>query len=431
MSVFDLLNQKIGQKEVAIGIVGLGYVGQPLAFNFVTNGIKVIGFDINQQRVDLLNKGQSDITHLEIDKTHDNKIDKFIATTDFQLVEEVDVIILCLPTPLSKNLEPDLSFVTNSLDTIIPHMKEGQIICLESTTWPGTTDELIIPRLQNVGFEVGNTVFVAYSPEREDPGNKFFNTANIPKIVGGATEHCRLLAKQVYSLAIETVIETSSLKVAEMTKILENIYRSINIGLVNELKIVCDAMDIDIFEVIDAAKTKPFGFQAFYPGPGLGGHCIPIDPFYLSWKAREFGVNSQFIELAGQINRQMPKYSYSQINKRLNNYQKSIKGSKILLIGMAYKKDVDDMRESPSVEILKLLENNGAYVDYHDPYIPVMEDIRNYGSVKTSVVLTDECIKSYDLVVICTDHSNIDYVKVLKHAVAIYDTRGVLKKIKL
>lgn len=418
------LLDKIRNKQATIGIIGLGYVGIPLALRFAGIGFKVIGFDIDQDRVDVLNAGRSPIAHIPHEEIAAMNGSGFSAVTDFARIGEVDAIIICVPTPLSKHREPDLSFIVSTMETIAPHLRADQVLSLESTTYPGTTAEVLQPYVEKRGFKVGTDYFVIYSPEREDPGNAHFNTQTIPKIVGGTTADCREVGQALYEHAIDKVVLVSSTQVAELTKLLENIHRAVNIGLVNEMKTIADKMNIDIFEVIDAAATKPFGFTPYYPGPGLGGHCIPIDPFYLTWKAREYGLNTHFIELAGSINRDMPRWVVEKITAALNDRRKSLKGSRILALGIAYKRDVDDMRESPSVMVMEILRDRGAIVDYSDPKVPVFPKMREHRFDLKSVPMTPETLAQYDCVVLLTDHTDFDYDMVLEHADLIVDTRG-------
>ncbi|RKY92957.1 nucleotide sugar dehydrogenase [candidate division KSB1 bacterium] len=426
--MFQFLLEKIKNKKVYIGIIGLGYVGLPLSREFLNKGFKVIGFDIDKEKVAKINKGESYIRHIDSEfiKKYVSS-NSFSATNDFSRLKEVDVIIICVPTPIGKHYEPDLSFVLNTTKTITQHLRKGQLVILESTTYPGTTEEEILPILSNTGLKIGKDFFLGYSPEREDPGNKKFSTATIPKVVSGITEKCLALVNELYKHIVIQTVPVSSPRVAEATKILENTYRAVNIALVNELKIIFERMGIDIWEVIEAAKTKPFGFQAFYPGPGLGGHCIPIDPFYLTWKAKEYDIHTRFIELAGEVNSSMPYYVVEKTIKALNTNNIPVKGAKILLVGVAYKPDVDDMRESPALKIMDLLEKEGARVDYHDPYIPVLPKTRKYQFKKTSISLTPQNIAQYDAVVITTNHSNIDYQLIAEKAKLIIDTRNALK----
>ena len=415
---------KFRDKTATIGIVGLGYVGLPLILRYAETGFKVLGFDIDAEKVNKLNKGETYIEHITADKIAAARSAGFEATTDFSRIGEVEAVILCVPTPLNKYREPDMSFVIDTTDAVKPYLRAGQVLSLESTTYPGTTEEELLPRVEEGGLKVGENVFLVYSPEREDPGNPDFETRTIPKVIGGHTPACLEVGLALYQPAIDKVVPVSSTKAAELTKLLENIHRAVNIGLVNEMKIVADKMDIDIHEVIDAAATKPFGFVAYYPGPGLGGHCIPIDPFYLTWKAREYGVNTRFIELAGEVNSSMPEYVVNKTALALNDHQRSIKGSKVLVLGIAYKKNVDDMRESPSVEVMELLRGFGAEISYSDPHVPVFPKMREHKFDLKSVPLTAESIASYDCVVLTTDHDKFDYDLLKQHAKLIVDTRG-------
>jgi UDP-N-acetyl-D-glucosamine dehydrogenase len=387
-----------------IGVVGLGYVGLPLVLAYAAKGFSAIGFDIDSSKIDHIHAGTSYIKHIPSDQIAEARASgKLDATTDFSRIKSCDAIILCVPTPLDEHFEPDLSYVVNTLESVAPHLKAGQILSLESTTYPGTTEEEVVSRVEKAGFKTGTDIFVVYSPEREDPGNAKFSATNIPKVVGGHTPACLEAGVALYGAAFETVVPVSSTQVAELTKLLENIYRAVNIGLVNELKIAADKMGIDIWEVIRAASTKPFGFTPFYPGPGLGGHCIPIDPFYLTWKAREFGVHTRFIELAGEINRSMPEYVVRKVVDALNQERKSLKGSKILLLGLAYKPNVDDDRESPSYVLIQKLEELGAIVDYNDPFVPVIPRTREHARYagRKSVEISD----SYDCLLLATHHN--------------------------
>ena len=415
---------KFRDKTATIGIVGLGYVGLPLMLRYAETGFKVLGFDIDAEKVNKLNKGETYIEHITADKIAAARSAGFEATTDFSRIGEAEAVILCVPTPLNKYREPDMSFVIDTTDAVKPYLRAGQVLSLESTTYPGTTEEELLPRVEEGGLKVGENVFLVYSPEREDPGNPDFETRTIPKVIGGHTPACLEVGLALYQPAIDKVVPVSSTKAAELTKLLENIHRAVNIGLVNEMKIVADKMDIDIHEVIDAAATKPFGFVAYYPGPGLGGHCIPIDPFYLTWKAREYGVNTRFIELAGEVNSSMPEYVVNKTALALNDHQRSIKGSKVLVLGIAYKKNVDDMRESPSVEVMELLRDLGAEISYSDPHVPVFPKMREHKFDLKSVPLTAESIASYDCVVLTTDHDKFDYDLLKQHAKLIVDTRG-------
>ncbi|MDH4992783.1 nucleotide sugar dehydrogenase [Aquamicrobium lusatiense] len=419
-----MLLEKIASKKSVIGILGLGYVGIPLALRFSEAGFRVLGFDIDGDRVANLNSGRSPIKHIPGAEIASMVAGGFSATADFARIPEVDAIIICVPTPLSRHREPDLSFIVSTMETIAPHLRAGQILSLESTTWPGTTEEVLRPFVDKRGLTIGEDFFLVYSPEREDPGNPNFTTRTIPKVVGGATPACRVAGEALYGVVIDRVVPVSSTQAAELTKLLENIHRSVNIGLVNEMKIIADRMGIDIYEVIDAAATKPFGFTPYYPGPGLGGHCIPIDPFYLTWKAREYGLSTHFIELAGEINRDMPEWVVTKITDALNDRQKSLKGSRILALGIAYKRDVDDMRESPSVLVMEILRDRGALVDYSDPNVPVFPKMREHKFDLKSVDLTPDVLTSYDAVVLLTDHSDFDYEAIAQYAQLLIDTRG-------
>lgn len=422
----DLIN-KLNDKSAVVGIVGLGYVGIPLSLRFAEVGYKVLGFDIDPDKAEKITAAKTYIKHIP-DEAIKAATDKgFEATTDFSRATEADALILCVPTPLDNHREPDLSFVINTMDSLLPYLKKGQVVSLESTTYPGTTDEELKTRIESTGLQVGEDVFLVYSPEREDPGNASFNTQTIPKVCGGDTEACQQVGIALYSHVIDRVVTVSSTRAAEMTKLLENIHRAVNIGLVNEMKIVADKMGIDIYEVIDAAATKPFGFVPYYPGPGLGGHCIPIDPFYLTWKAREYGINTRFIELAGEVNSSMPEYVVSKVIQGLNEHKKSINGSRVLVLGIAYKKNVDDMRESPSVEIMEQMQHHGAVVEYSDPYVPVFPKMRRYSFDLNSVDLTADAIAVYDCIVIGTNHDAFDYGMIKQHAKLIVDTRGVYR----
>jgi len=415
---------KLNDKSAVIGVVGLGYVGLPLVLRYSAVGYKVVGFDVDQSKISSLSKGESYIEHINADSVRSAVEKGFEATSDFTRAKEVDALILCVPTPLNKYREPDLSFVLNTMDALAPNLRAGQIMSLESTTYPGTTGEELLPRIQSTGLIVGEDFFLVYSPEREDPGNPDFTTQTIPKICGADNLSCQDVGMALYEQVIDEVVPVSSTRAAEMTKLLENIHRAVNIGLVNEMKIVADKMDVDIHEVIRAAATKPFGFVPYYPGPGLGGHCIPIDPFYLTWKAREFGLHTRFIELAGEVNSAMPDFVISKLVWALNEQEKAVNGSKVLVLGIAYKKNVDDMRESPSVFIMDKLRSLGADVSYSDSHVPEFPEIRQYQFELKSVVLTDEVIASYDCVLIATDHDDFNYELIEKNAQLIVDSRG-------
>lgn len=418
------LEYRLAQKDAVIGIVGLGYVGLPLVLRYSEVGYRVIGFDIVQSKTDQLNEGISPIEHIPSEDLVAAINSGFEATTDFSRIADVDAIILCVPTPLNKYREPDLSYVLGTMDSIVPHLKEGQAVSLESTTYPGTTAEELLPRIENRGFIVGENYFLIYSPEREDPGNAQFSTRSIPKICGGQTAACLDVGLALYGQVIDRVVPVSSTQAAELTKLLENIHRAVNIGLVNEMKIVADKMGIDIREVIDAAATKPFGFVPYYPGPGLGGHCIPIDPFYLTWKAREFGISTRFIELAGEVNGAMPDYVVGKVVAGLNERRKAVSGSRFLVLGIAYKRDVDDMRESPSILIMEKLRDLGGHVDYSDPHVPKFPKTREHHFELDSVDLTVSTLATYDCVVLATDHRRFDYELIGEHSQMLVDTRG-------
>lgn len=418
------LIEKMKNRSATIGIVGLGYVGLPLMLRFTEVGYKVLGIDIDSTKTQSLNDGKSYIEHIP-SKAIENAVTKgFRATTNFSEASQADALIICVPTPLNKYREPDLSFVINTTEALIPHMRKGQILSLESTTYPGTTDEELLPRIEKRGLKVGTDVALVFSPEREDPGNPDFTTRTIPKVCGGVTPACLEVGLALYGAVIDKVVPVSSTRVAEMTKLLENIHRSVNIGLVNEMKIVADKMGIDIHEVIRAAATKPFGFTAYYPGPGLGGHCIPIDPFYLTWKAREYGIHTRFIELAGEVNSSMPHYAVSKVADALNTRGKSVSGSNVLILGIAYKKNIDDMRESPSVEIMELLAEKGAKLAYSDPHVPTFPKMRKHFFELKNQPINPDTLASFDCVVVATDHDQFDYAMIKKHAKLIVDTRG-------
>lgn len=433
MSIDSLIN-KIEKKEFKIGIVGLGYVGLPLMWTFHKNGMPVVGFDIDQKKIDNLNQGIPYIKHLGPEMMEElSKSDKCSATSDFSKLGEVDSILMCVPTPLDSHREPDMSYVEETTKTVAKYLRKGQLVILESTTWPGTTEELMIPILEGIsGLNAQEDFYVAYSPEREDPGNKNFNTAKIPKVVGAFGKDALRLSLAMYNTSILETIPVSDCKTAEAVKLTENIFRSVNIALVNELKVIFDSMSINVHEVIDAAATKPFGFMKFTPGPGLGGHCIPIDPFYLTWKAREFEKNTRFIELAGEINTDMPRYILDKAILALNEHEKSIKNSKVLVIGLAYKPDIDDMRESPSFKIFDLLKDVGAKVSYHDPYITEILPTREHKEWTglKSIDWKEEIITNFDAVIISTNHSNINYSELFEWSNCIIDTRNSMKEFK-
>jgi len=424
------LLESIQNKTAIVGIIGLGYVGLPLAIHFGSKGFKVIGFDLDTRKIDKLLHGESYIKHIPAEPIREMIDQKQLdVTIDFSRLSEADCILICVPTPLSDKMEPDLSYLLDTTQTIAKYLRKGQLIVLESTTYPGTTEEMLLPRLASVDFKVGENFFLAYSPEREDPGNKEFTATNIPKVVGGVTSSCLEIATALYD-TITRSVPVSSTQAAELTKLLENTFRSVNIALVNELKILAHKMGIDLFEVVDAAATKPFGYTPFYPGPGLGGHCIPIDPFYLAWKAKEFDFSTRFIQLAGEINVSMPYYVIEKTVEALNNQKKSLNGSRIMVLGIAYKKDIDDDRESPGYAIMKMLLEKGAVVTYNDPWIPKLHATRKYDFQMSSTPITPEVLAEMDAVVIVTDHSDYDFAEIVKHSNLIIDTRNATKGIK-
>ncbi|MBW2650746.1 MAG: nucleotide sugar dehydrogenase [Deltaproteobacteria bacterium] len=420
----------IEDRTAKVGIIGLGYVGLPLAIHFGKSGFPVVGFDLDIQKIEKLLKGESYIKHVSIEPINEMiAAGRFDVTSDFDRLEEVDCILICVPTPLTDKMEPDLTYLVQTTETIARHFRAGQLIVLESTTYPGTTEEMILPCLEKEGMKGGSDFFLAYSPEREDPGNEKFSTSNTPKVVGGVTPSCLEVAQALYN-CITRVVPVSSTRAAELTKILENTFRSVNIALVNELKVLAHKMGIDLFEVIDAAATKPFGYTPFYPGPGLGGHCIPIDPFYLSWKAREYDFFTRFIHLAGEINISMPYYVIEKTVDALNRDKKSMKGSRILVLGVAYKRDVDDDRESPGYAIMKMLLEKGAEVIYNDPWIPRLRPTRKYDFQMDSTPLTPDMLAGTDAVIIVTDHSDYDFTDIVRHSRLVIDTRNATKGIK-
>jgi UDP-N-acetyl-D-glucosamine dehydrogenase len=417
-------------RNAVIGVVGLGYVGLPIILNFAAKGFRTLGFDVDESKITALRAGQSYIKHIDAATIAQQvQAGLFEPTSDFTQITQADAIIICVPTPLSKHHEPDLSYVVKTLESLLPYLRKGQIISLESTTYPGTTQEEVVPRVKSLGFTIGEDFFVVYSPEREDPGNPTFSAHNIPKLVGGVTPACLATGVALYSSICEKVVPVSSPQIAEFSKLLENIYRAVNIGLVNEMKMVADSMGLDIWEVITAAATKPFGFTPFYPGPGLGGHCIPIDPFYLTWKAREYGIHTRFIELAGEINESMPEYVVQRIFQVLNQHRKPVNGSRILLMGLAYKSNVDDMRESPTFKLMDLLQAAGAEISYYDPYIPVILPTREHAAWTgtPSIAWQESIIRSFDCIVIATKHDTFDLPQLLAWADCIVDTRNALK----
>lgn len=416
--------ERLSRRELSVGIIGLGYVGLPLALRFSESRISVVGFDIDRSKIEMLKDARSYISHIADSRIEGALAAGFTATSDVDALKTVDALIICVPTPLGRHREPDLSYVTNTLDMLGPVMREGQLLSLESTTFPGTTEEIVLPKVLEHGFSVGTDFFVVYSPEREDPGNEAYPTHKIPKICGGVTSTCLELGVALYSAAIETVVPVSSPATAEMTKLLENIHRAVNIGLVNEMKMVADRMGVNIHEVIRAAATKPFGFTPYYPGPGLGGHCIPIDPFYLTWKAKEYDINTRFIELAGEVNSYMPLFVTEKVVDALNSVGKSVRGSNILLLGLAYKKNINDSRESPSVRLLELLRAKGAGVAYSDPFVPAFPPMREHSFDLSSVEVTPEVLSKFDCVLLSTDHDDFDYDLIQRHSRLIVDTRG-------
>jgi len=422
--------KRIKEREIKVGVIGLGYVGLPLVRIFLQKGFEVVGFDIDKRKVDWLNQGKSYILHVRAEELKPYLDQgKFRATADFSELAEMDAILICVPTPLDAHRNPDLTFVIQTTETIARYLRPGQLVVLESTTYPGTTDEEMLPILARTGLKVGEDFYLAYSPERENPGDKNFSTEKIPKVVGGLTRNCLEVARALYDEVVVKTVPVSSTRVAEATKLLENIFRSVNIAMVNEMKMIFDRLGIDIWEVIEAASTKPFGFMPFYPGPGYGGHCIPVDPFYLTWKAKEVDFPTKFIELAGEINTRMPYYVVDRTIEALNARGKAINGAKILVLGVAYKKDVDDQRESPALKIISLFMKRGARVSYHDPYVPHSFGHREYPDLDLkSVPLTARRLRQSDAVVIATDHSVIDYDWVARNSPLVIDTRNAIKK---
>ena len=422
------LLEALRQRQALIGVVGLGYVGLPLCLTYAEKGYRVLGLDIDQSKVSAITNGESYIQHIEASRIQQAGAQGCLeATTDFARAAEADALILCVPTPLNQYREPDLSFIRDTMAALLPHLRPGQVLSLESTTYPGTTEEELRPLVESRGLVIGDDFFLVYSPEREDPGNANFNTATIPKVMGGSTPACRDVGVALYEQAISEVVPVSSTQAAEMTKLLENIHRAVNIGLMNELKPLADRMGIDLYEVIRAAATKPFGFVPYYPGPGLGGHCIPIDPFYLTWKAREYGMHTRFIELAGEINTAMPAYVIQKTADALNDVGKPLKGSKVLVLGIAYKKNVDDMRESPSVEIMELLEAKGVDVHYSDPFFKKFPKMRKHYFDLDSCHLSADNVSKFDAVILATDHDDFDYSLIEKSSTLLIDTRGRFK----
>jgi UDP-N-acetyl-D-glucosamine dehydrogenase len=424
-------DERIRDKKLKVGILGLGYVGLPLAREFASAGLRVVGFDIDEAKVRTLNKGRSIIKGVSDSEIKTLlKKDLFRVTAQMRELRKVDAVLICVPTPLTKHREPDMQFVAKSCKVIAKHLRKGQLVVLESTSYPGTTREVMIPILEQSGLKAGRDFHVAYSPEREDPGNKEYRTGSIPKIVGGLTGKCLNRACALYKAVIVDVVPVSSCEAAEAAKIVENVYRCVNIAMVNELKMLFEKMGIDIWEVIGAASTKPFGYQPFYPGPGLGGHCIPIDPFYLTWKARQYNMPTRFIELAGEINTQMPHYVVLKTMEALNQHGKSLKDSRVLILGLAYKKDIDDVRESPSIELIELLKERGAKVDYNDPYISRTHRQREHNLRMQSKRLSVKMLSNYDVTVISTDHSSYDYDWIVRNSKLVVDTRNATAKVR-
>tara|TARA_Y200000002_G_scaffold382095_1_gene397999 strand:- start:1199 stop:2518 length:1320 start_codon:yes stop_codon:yes gene_type:complete len=419
------LKKKIKSKSLTVGVVGLGYVGLPLVIRFSEVGFKVIGFEIDKKKITALNKGISFISHIDSKKIKKAKRKQFFATNDFSLISKTDVIIICVPTPINKNKKPDLSFIKDSLRKCRNYFCQGQLLCLESTTYPGTTEEIIVTAIKNLNLQVGKDFFVSYSPEREDPGNKSFSTKKIPKLVSGHTKNCTKISSILYSSIIDQIVTMSSPRIAEFTKLLENIHRSVNIGLMNEMKLVAQKLNINIYEAIEAASTKPFGFTPYQPGPGVGGHCIPVDPYYLSWTAKRYKAKTQLLDIATQINDRMPKIIFKKTLDFINKKNLSYKNLKVLIIGVAYKKNIDDLRESPSLEIMKLFESKKVSTDYIDPYVPKIF-LKNTKKNKTlySINMRDIPAKKYDLALILTAHDNVRHEKLSRHIKYIIDTRN-------
>jgi UDP-N-acetyl-D-glucosamine dehydrogenase len=426
--VHGALLKKLDDRTAHIGILGLGYVGLPLMLRFSEVGYKVTGFDIDQAKVDKLNNAQSYIERITPQIIRGALDRGFVATSDFARAKDMDALIICVPTPLNKYREPDLSFVIDTTKSVVPHMRKGQVLSLESTTYPGTTEEELRPLVEGAGLTIGVDAFLVFSPEREDPSNPDYETRTIPKVVGGSTPACLQAGLALYRQAIDKLVPVSSTQTAEMTKLLENIHRAVNIGLANEMKIVCDRMGVDVYEVIRAAATKPFGFVPYYPGPGLGGHCIPIDPFYLTWKAREYGVHTKFIELAGEINSSMPAWVVAKVADALNDRGKALRGAKVLVLGLAYKKNVDDPRESPSIEMMELLRVKGAEIAYSDPHIPAFPKMREHHFDLKSIALSPSSLSGFDCALLATNHDAFDFELIKKHAPLVVDTRGVYKE---
>ena len=431
----DTLIERLESRRGTVGIIGLGYVGLPLAATFAEGGFSVIGFDVDPNKIDELRAGRSYIRHVPAERLRpllrlqapESGTPSFFPTTDYGVLTRCDAILICVPTPLTENREPDLSYVVATTEAIAAYLRAGQLVVLESTTYPGTTDEVVRPLLEAGGLRAGLDFYLAFSPEREDPNNLQFSTRTIPKLVGGCTSECAKVAVALYGGVLDRVVPVSSARVAEAAKLLENIYRSVNIALVNELKVLFDRMGLDVWEVIDAAATKPFGYTPFYPGPGLGGHCIPIDPFYLTWKARQYELTTRFIELAGEVNHAMPGFVIEKLTDALNQRKQSVNGARVLVVGVAYKRDLDDTRESPALKIIELLLRKGAEVAYHDPYVPALKRSRHYDFNLRSVALGEAELKRYDAVVIVTDHSTVDYELIVDASALVVDTRNATR----
>jgi len=431
MYIKNSLIQKIKGRKATIGVIGLGYVGLPLVIRFAEEGFTVLGFDVDDDKVRKLNAGESYIKHIPDEKIQRIvSSQRFSATSDFTKISEPDCILICVPTPLDEKMAPDMRFVEATAYEIALHLRQGQLVILESTTYPGTTREVLLPKFENSSLKIGADYFLAFSPEREDPGNLKFTTKNIPKVVGGITDACTEVTAQLYDQIVDKVVPVSSTEVAEFTKLLENIFRAVNIALVNEMKVLATKMGVDIWEIIEASSTKPFGFMPFYPGPGLGGHCIPIDPFYLAWKAKEYGFNTHFIELAGEVNTSMPQYVMDRLADVFNSKGKCLNGSKVLVLGVAYKKDTDDIRESPGLEVMDLLRKKGTEVLYNDPYIHKIPDMRKYDFTMDSTELTEELLQSLDAVLIATSHSSYDYEWIVANSDLVLDTRNATQKVR-
>jgi UDP-N-acetyl-D-glucosamine dehydrogenase len=424
------LRHKLATRTAHVGVVGLGYVGLPLAVELARAGFRTTGIDVDRRKVDAINRGESyiqDVTSNDVAELH--RAERLSATTDPAFVSRLDTVNICVPTPLRKTKDPDLSFVVSAVEMIAEHLHPGMLVILESTTYPGTTEEVVQPILERRGLKAGEDFFLAFSPERVDPGNEKWHTKNVPKVVGGLTPDCSSLAKALYSASIDSVVEVSSPKVAEMVKLLENTFRAVNIGLVNELALMCDRLGVSVWEVVDAAATKPFGFMPFYPGPGLGGHCIPIDPFYLSWKVKEVGFEARFIELAGHVNGAMPHHVVDKVTDALNSHSKAVRGSSVLLLGISYKRDIDDLRESPALDVMAVLHKKGARVSYHDPYLPMLRARDWPGDFDLrSVPLTPEALAAADCAVVVTDHRVLDYAAIIRHAPLVVDTRNAIRE---